>query len=251
MYTAFPSLRFTPARTLQFHVGAEVQGLKTKGETGTPIEEDQPYGSGNFEEIKLRGGFEFDSRGRSVGIGQAAMAKPEASEVGPKNSGVQILGSAFYSPKAMDVTESFSGVDGSVAGFLGNRKAVLGVRVGGRKLWGTYPYFESASVGGSHSLRGFDTNRFRGDSAVFGNAELRFWLGRRKKPVLPIRWALFGFYDVGRVWLEGEESDTWHQGYGGGILAEVMGVPGLAFRGSIGTSKEGKLKFYFTTGYAF
>ena len=24
------------------------------------------------------------------------------------------------------------------------------------------------------------------------------------------------------VWLEGEQSDTWHQGYGGGILAEAM-----------------------------
>jgi len=26
------------------------------------------------------------------------------------------------------------------------------------------------------------------------------------------------FYDVGRVWMPGEESNTWHSGYGGGII---------------------------------
>jgi len=252
LYSAFSSLRFTPGRTAQLYLGAEFQGLKTKGEEQTVIAEEQPYGSGTFQDIKLRAGFEYDSRGRSAGMfGQAALVKPEATEGGKKHSGVLIVGEGFYTPKAMDATESFSGIDGSLAGFLGNERAVLGVRVGGRKVWGLYPYFESAVIGGSHSVRGFDTNRFRGDSSLYGNAEMRYWLGHRRKPVLPIQWALFGFYDVGRVWLEGQESDLWHQGYGGGILAEVMGVPGLAFRGSIATSTEGRIKFYFTTGYTF
>jgi outer membrane protein assembly factor BamA len=178
------------------------------------------------------------------------MAK-QGAEAGPKLSGVLVVAEGFYAPKAMDLTESFSGIYGSVAGFLGNRRILLGVRVGGRKLWGAYPFFESATIGGSHTVHGYDTNRFRGDSSVFGNVELRLGLGRRKKPVLPVQWSLIGYYDVGRVWLAGETSDLWHQGYGGGILAEVMGVPGLAIRGSMASSREGGLHFYATTGYSF
>jgi hypothetical protein len=252
MYSAFPSLRFAPGNKALFYLGAEVQGLKTKGENGTTlIEEEQPYGSGTFHEVKARAGLEYDSRGRATSlVGAAAMAK-QGAEAGPKLSGVLVVAEGFYAPKAMDLTESFSGIDGSVAGFLGNRRILLGVRVGGRKLWGAYPFFESATIGGSHTVHGYDTNRFRGDSSVFGNVELRLGLGRRKKPVLPVQWSLIGYYDVGRVWLAGETSDLWHQGYGGGILAEVMGVPGLAIRGSMASSKEGGLHFYATTGYSF
>ena len=28
---------------------------------------------------------------------------------------------------------------------------------------------------------------------------------------------LFGFYDQGRVWADGEDSDLWHNGYGAGL----------------------------------
>jgi hypothetical protein len=253
MYSAFPSLRLTPGKKFMLYTGVEVQGLKTKGneENDTLIEKEQPYGSGTFEEIKGRVGFEFDSRGRASGlIGGAPMSK-EAAETPAKLGGVRILGEGFYAPKALDATESFTGIDGSVSGFLGNQQIHFGVRVGGRKLWGAYPYFESATIGGSHDVRGYDTNRFRGDSSVFANAEVRVGLGRRKKPVLPVQWSLIGYYDVGRVWLAGETSNQWHWGYGGGLLAEVMGVPGLAIRGSMATSKEGGIHFYATTGYSF
>ena len=253
MYSAFPSLRFAPGTKFMFYMGAEMQGLKTKGneEHTSLIEQDQPYGSGTFDEIKGRAGFEYDSRGRASSLTGGAPMSKEAVEAGPKLSGVRVLAEGFYAPKALDAIESFSGIDGSVSGFLGNRQIHLGVRVGGRKLWGAYPYFESATIGGSHDVRGYDTNRFRGDSSIFANAELRVGLGRRKKPVLPVQWSLIGYYDVGRVWLAGETSNTWHWGYGGGLLAEVMGVPGLAIRGSMATSKEGGIHFYATTGYSF
>ena len=29
---------------------------------------------------------------------------------------------------------------------------------------------------------------------------------------------LIGLYDIGRVWLNGEDSKEWHDAYGGGIL---------------------------------
>jgi hypothetical protein len=32
------------------------------------------------------------------------------------------------------------------------------------------------------------------------------------------RAGIIGFYDIGRVWQPGEISDTWHAGYGAGIM---------------------------------
>jgi hypothetical protein len=250
-FKAFPSLRYTPSRKFQILVGAEVKELKTNGDGTTLVELTEPYGSGRFGELKVRSGFEFDSRGRAASF----LSQPQDTSTAaatPKVSGVRLLADGFYAPKTWDVTDAFGKVSGSLSGYVGNQKVVLSVRGGGSKLWGgPYPYFEAATIGGSDNVRGWDNSRFRGDSSLYGNAELRFWLGHRKRPLLPIRWGLLAFYDVGRVWLEGEDSNTWHSGYGGGILGEVLGVAGLAIRGTLGTSTEGGIKVYVGSGYSF
>ena len=72
---------------------------------------------------------------------------------------MRILAEGFFVPKAWDVTETFGGIDGSVAGYLGNQKLVFATRVGGRALWGEYPWFESASISasGGKGVRGYYT----------------------------------------------------------------------------------------------
>jgi hypothetical protein len=250
LFSAFPSLRYTPSRKFQLHVGAEVMGLKTNGNGQTLAEQEQPYGSGNFGEVKVRTGFEYDSRGRSTSF-LSQPQDPGTAAAGPKVNGIRLVAEGFYAPKVWDVTKDFGGVNGSLSGYLGNRKVVLSVRGGGCKVWGPYPYFESSSIGGSDNVRGWDGSRFRGDSSLYGNAELRFWLGHRKRPLIPAQWGLLAFYDVGRVWLAGESSKTWHPAYGGGILAEVLGVPGLALRGTVASSTEGHIHIYVGGGYSF
>ena len=113
------------------------------------------------------------------------------------------------------------------------------------------PWFESATIGGSKNVRGWDSNRFRGDSSVYGNAELRFWMGRRKTPILPLRWGLFTFAETGRVWLEGETSDSWHSGAGAGLMTQLVGLP-LTLSGSLawGDSDKGT-SVYVRGGYSF
>lgn len=39
----------------------------------------------------------------------------------------------------------------------------------------------------------------------------------RLRLLLPGEWGLLGFGDGGRVYLDGESSDKWHYGYGGGL----------------------------------
>lgn len=104
------------------------------------------------------------------------LAPPDASAAvaPPKVAGVRILGGGFFVPKGWDAEEAFGGVEGSVAGYLGSEKLTLATRVGGQAIWGKYPWFESASISGTAGdVRGYSDGRFRGDSSLFGNAELR------------------------------------------------------------------------------
>ena len=251
-YSVFPALRYQPSRAFELHVGAEAKLVQTKGGDSL-VEQQQPYGSGTFGEAGLRAGLEYDSRGRSVGMTELrGMAAPDATAaaMAPPVTGVRVVAESFFFPEAWDVTGSFGGFEGSLAGYLGNPRVALATRVGGRALWGAYPWFESASISGTvHDVRGYYDGRFRGDSSLYGNAELRVWLGKRKGAVLPLRWGLSTFCESGRVWYEGESSKKWHTGYGVGLMLQLIGTP-MALNGSMANGTEG-IRFYVGGGYSF
>jgi hypothetical protein len=257
-YVVAPALRYQPGHALELHVGAVAKSVETKGGDSL-VEQQQQYGIGRFGEVAARAGLEYDSRGRAVSMtAMRGMAAPDATAAAAAApvSGVRVVAETFFVPKAWDVKESFGGLDGSVAGYVGNQKLSFATRVGGRTLWGTYPWFESASISGdaggiasTGEVRGYYDGRYRGDSSLYGNAELRFWLGHRKKAVLPLRWGLAAFCESGRVWYAGESSNRWHTGYGLGLMVQLIGSPMLV-NGSMANGTDG-LKFYFGFGYAF
>lgn len=97
----------------------------------------------------------------------------------------------------------------------------LALRIGGSKLFGSYPFYEAAYIGGVGSLRGYNRERFGGDAAAFGSAELRFGVGRIKI-IVPTEVGLLVLGDAGRVWVDGDSPGGWHSDAGGGIwLAPV------------------------------
>jgi hypothetical protein len=67
--------------------------------------------------------------------------------------------------------------------------------------------------------------------------------------ILPVTWGVVGFGDVGRVWLEGEESDTWHTGVGGGVWIALL-ANRMSFSAGISHGKDENL-FYVIGGFAF
>jgi len=69
------------------------------------------------------------------------------------------------------------------------------------------------------------------------------------RPVKPRRSVVVAFTDTGRVWLENEESDTWHTSYGGGILLQPVLAP-VTLHVIAADSKEGT-RLYFGLGYPF
>jgi hypothetical protein len=251
-YSVFPALRYRPSRAFELHVGAEAKVVQTKGGDSL-VEQEQAYGSGTFGEAGLRAGLEFDSRGRTVGMTELrGMGAPDATAaaMAPPVTGVRLVAESFFVPKAWDATESFGGVEGSLAGYLGNQRLALATRLGGRAVWGLYPWFESASISGDvHEVRGYYDGRYRGDSSLYGNAELRWWLGKRRGAVLPLRWGLTAFCESGRVWYADESSKKWHTGYGVGLMLQLIGTP-MAVTGSMANGAEG-VRFYVAGGYSF
>jgi hemolysin activation/secretion protein len=94
---------------------------------------------------------------------------------------------------------------------------VISTRVGWGKTFGEHEFYQSQFLGGTENLRGYRKFRFAGDEEFYHNIDLRFRLADFQTYLFPGSLGLLFFNDVGRVWLHGEDSKQWHDGYGGGF----------------------------------
>ncbi len=117
---------------------------------------------------------------------------------------------------------------------LDNSRAVLAIRAGGMRNFGDFYFLEAAKLGGKTNLRGYLSDRFHGHSSFYQNMEMRFKLSDFSSYILNGELGVLGFYDAGKVWAENEESDKWHQGYGGGFWVSPfeMAVFTVTYNGS-------------------
>jgi hemolysin activation/secretion protein len=156
----------------------------------------------------------------------------------------------FY-PQAWSVEEPFGELHGSAAFYATARiplRPTLALRAGGKQVWGRYPFHEAAYLGGSTTVRGLRRQRYAGDTAVFGNAELRIALVQGRSGLAPL-FGLFGLADVGRVYLKGETSDRWHTGFGGGLWLSLSN-PNNTVSFAVAES-EGDVRVYLEGGFMF
>ncbi|MEJ7611936.1 MAG: hypothetical protein WKF88_12230 [Ferruginibacter sp.] len=98
-----------------------------------------------------------------------------------------------------------------------SKKFGLKIRGGGSSLSGNPEFYQFNRLGGTETLRGYRRDRFYGKSTVFSQNELRFITNVRSR-VFNGKFGIFGLYDAGRVWVDHQSSNTWHTGYGGGII---------------------------------
>jgi hypothetical protein len=125
---------------------------------------------------------------------------------------------------------------------------VIANRTGLGTTVGDAAYFQLMKLGGAQNFRGFHTNRFTGKTIAYNNLELRLKVLDFSSYLLPGSLGLIGFNDVGRVWVPGESSDQWHDGYGGGIY--LIPAQLVLIEGVVGFSKEGALP-YISVGFRF
>jgi len=96
-------------------------------------------------------------------------------------------------------------------------RLVLATKVGVAHRTGDYPFYHSAILGSDLNLRGYRSERFYGQTAFYHNTDLRLKLFSSINKILPFTLGILGGADYGRVWLDDEQSDKWHSGYGGGL----------------------------------
>jgi Omp85 superfamily domain len=235
MYLIEPSLSLPVGRLWTATLRASATFAKNKNEPNHFITEEDPYGNEDFFEFGAGAGLSLDTRDSQV----AAM------------SGVRITIDGTVYPQVGDVVSTFGDVRGEVA-FLQPiailSTPTLALRAGGEKVWGTYPYFEAAYIGGVRTLRGFPSQRFAGDASLYGSAELRIPL-TDLYIFVPGRLGIFALGDTGRVYLEGESSDKWHVGAGGGVWFSFLNPANTASL-AVAASDEGT-GVYIVAGLSF
>ena len=177
------------------------------------------YGTGFFGQMGASGEMMYDTRNNP--------AYPTRGFL------VKAAGSVY--PGVWDVASAFGSIDGRVHTYMTApipTHPTLALRVGGKKVWGTFPFHESAFLGGSgfaaiglsdSHLRGFRKNRFAGDTSLYGNAELRFVL-LPIKFLVPGEFGLFIATGVGRVFYaeDSKAADKWHSSVGGGFWLSFL-----------------------------
>ncbi|MCY3712740.1 MAG: BamA/TamA family outer membrane protein [Gemmatimonadetes bacterium] len=195
------------------------------------------YGTGSFGQAGVRGEVVFDTRDHPAHARRGARIR---------------LSGELY-PALWDVESIFGNVAGEASTYLSANipaSPTLALRVGGKTVLGEYPFHEAAAIGGSENLRGFRKFRFAGDSAVYGNGELRFRLTPIKF-LVPGDLGAFGAVDVGRVFYGNDpgNADNWHIGRGGGLwvsFTERRATLSLAMMDS-----KDKTELYLYFGFMF
>ena len=167
------------------------------------IAQQRPYGLARFGQAGLRLKMHMDSRY------VADTMKPRVV--------LDVAGSGY--PGMWDVAKPYESVDAWAAAFFTlpmPKKPVLAFRAGGKKLWGNFPYFDAAFLGGSETFRTEERQRYAGDASLYGTTELRVPIA--KFPfILPLDVGALGFMDAGRVYLNGQSPGGWHSAAGAGF----------------------------------
>jgi Omp85 superfamily domain len=234
-YALEPAFLVPIGRSSEVGIGIFARYTHTGDNAGRFIAaiQDTLLGGDNFGELGGRLTFDYDTRDRRVN---------------PLH-GIHLSAAGELHPAVWDVNNTFGSAQAEATTFVSAKMPLtptLALRAGGRRVWGSYPFFESAFLGGSSTLAGFHSNRFAGDASLYGGAQIRLTMGHAFI-ALPAVWGLFGAADAGRVYLDGKSPGGWHAGGGGGIWLALLDRNSAVSFG-VNSSEEGTL---FQVGTAF
>jgi len=160
-------------------------------------------------------------------------------------------GEASYLPQLFDNASTYYKFRSEVRTYVTPddfRSITIAVRAAGEKIWGIHPFFESAFLGGSESLRGYERQRFAGDASFLGGMELRARVAQIPF-LVPLWMGISGFAETGRVFIDDEPSQRWHHTLGGGMWFSII-KPEYVVSVSLARSED-EFAFYTTWGFTF
>lgn len=188
---------------INFFFGGTLKRYNTKTDISDPrfIIAEQPYGVNVNSLLELGGGVTLDLR----------------DDPGMPTKGIYLAAAASGFPEAFENDSAFTRALAEAQIYLKPfRQTTFALRARGEKLWGDFPYYQAAYLGGTQTLRGFARNRFGGDASLYGSAALRHHLFRPTLLVpFDVGWFVFG--ETGRVWMDRKSPGDWHSDFGGGF----------------------------------
>lgn len=206
-----PSIGLALGSWTDITLGPVLQYTTTDSTRSPLLKKDHPYGFGTFEQAGLLLNARYDR--------QADRSEPTVA-----TNHFLVDASGAYYPAAMDVRSGYG--DASLA--FGTSLVlpvpthpILNARAGGRKLWGDFPYFDAATIGGLRTTRFMDTQRYAGDASLYGTSELLVPLTRFRLWI-PLQGGITGDADAGRVYVGGQSPGGWHSVTAEGIWVGRM-----------------------------
>jgi hypothetical protein len=198
-----PAIGYALGETTDLSLGPVFGITRSDSTPGRMLSLNSPYGSGTFAQAGLQLRLHHD-------IARNAAA--------PLQRFVFDVDGTYY-PAMMDVTAPYEVVTaqfGSFITFPFVTDPVLVWRAGATKVFGAYPFFDAAFIGGSTTLRDLYPDRYAGDAAVFATGELRIPLVSFALMV-PMRAGVVGTAGAGRVYVNGASPGGWHTTAGAGV----------------------------------
>ncbi len=203
-----PSIGLALGARSDISLGPVIQYASTDSVAGRYVSAQRPYGFGGFGQAGLQFHLTHDGRDRSK----------------DPHRGVLIEAGASWFPAIWDVKQGFGSLAAAALTYFtlpvpAHPKLVL--RGAAKKVLGDFPFHEAAFIGGRMAVRSLDPQRFAGDAALTGTAELQLSLARFAY-VLPLNVGVFGFAEAGRVYLNGESPGGWHTATGVGLWLGIL-----------------------------
>jgi hypothetical protein len=201
-------LRPKDAAEFWIEMGPVFKYSETDTVPGHYLSDTRPYGIGEFGQAGFRVGIYKDSRIRAKDAYRGFLVD---------------LSATVY-PVVADVTSQFEVYSLATAAYFTFpviKRPFLSLKAGAKKVHGDFPFHEAAFVGGEPSERKLPYQRYGGDEAVYGSAELRIPVVGFPL-ILPIDIGVYVYGNSGRVYVDRQSPDGWHTSRGAGAWIGIL-----------------------------
>lgn len=207
-WMVYPALAYVVGPRSDITIGPVFKYSSTDTVAGHFVSDTRPYGIGDFGQAGLRLGIYKDSRIRARDAYR----------------GLLLDISATVYPAVLDVTSRFEVYSLATAAYFTFpviKRPFLSLKAGASQVNGNFPFHEAAFVGGEPSERKLPHERYAGDAAIYGSAELRV-------PVvgfafiLPIDIGAYVYGNTGRVYVDRLSPEGWHSSRGAGVWIGIL-----------------------------
>ncbi|MBT8390743.1 MAG: BamA/TamA family outer membrane protein [Ignavibacteriaceae bacterium] len=210
LLTLYPTIYYNFSKRFSVNLGISFIQTKTSLVNDTLLSEFRhgTYGLGTLNPLGIHLGLEIEGR-ENINL--------------PQNGYLLKLNSSFF-PAVDNVPENFYRTSFDVRTYFTPEfisVATLALRAGGTKVWGKYPFFAGATIGGKDNVRGYNDKRFTGDASLFGQVELRLFIAEITL-ILKSKLGVDLFVEAGRVFTPNDSLNKWHPSYGAGIWLDYF-----------------------------